>query len=107
VGAGGGGDRLGPAAIVDRQLAELEQVHPARRVVRRRGGQAQVAEREDGDDDGQDEASVAIVHDITFFRRNPTRLIPKCTARPRMTIVQAIYGSSQPGLRTTWRIVPS
>src|SRR5688572_23493025 len=44
----------------------------------------------------------------TTPRRRPTkatRWMPNCHSSPKVIIPQAMYGTSQLGLRTTWRIV--
>lgn len=97
-------DRLDPSVGQHRDLAELVQVHSVGGVALRRGGVGDHGNGGRGDDGGKE--ALQVVHRATLLRRNPTRLNPKWISIPRATIVQAMYGNSQPGFLTTCSTVP-
>src|SRR5262249_14230368 len=102
-GAGHRVQRLDPAALDRRQPGELVQAHRPVVALRGRGGD----EIDPGRGNDQPGEVAGKGHRAALRRRNPIKCMPKWISIPPATIAHEKYGSSQPGLRTTCKTVPS
>src|SRR5208283_3874054 len=93
---------LHPPALEHRGAGEALQVEAADGARRQEGGQDQgqgQETRQPGEQFGFHDAPPGSWRRLMALNRE----MPKCVSRPSVLRVQEMYGSSQPGLATTWR----